>query len=73
MTLGIQKAIGHWLRKTKIMPIRNTRRRTKIKIRLSPIILFLLIISLRPRLPRTTSVIEAIKEAIQLLGSMLLR
>lgn len=36
----------------------------RIKIRLSPIISFLLIVNLRPWLPKKTSVIEVDKEAI---------
>ncbi len=53
------------------MLIRSTEMGTKI--RLSLIIFLLLIVSLKLRLPKQTSVMEVVKEAIQPLGSMLLK
>ena len=43
------------------------------KIKLSPTTLFLLIVNLRPKSLKKTSVIETVKEVIQSLGSIRLK
>ena len=71
LILGIRKTIGHQPKKTRTMPIGKTGTETKIK--LSLITSHLLTINFRFRPPGKTNVIKAIEEAIQPLGSMLLR
>ena len=61
---GTRNAIGCWLKKRKIMLVRSTRMETKTKIGLSLTIPLLLIVSLRPRSPKKTNIIEVVKEAI---------
>ncbi len=70
--LGTQKVTGCHSRKIRYTkPIRSIEIRTKI--RLSPTISFFLIVSLKLRRLRMTSVIKIVEEAIQPLGSILLR
>ena len=54
------KTINHQRIKTKMKPIRNTKRETK----LNTIIYILLIVNLRLKFPKNTSIIEPIDEAI---------
>lgn len=71
MILGAQRDIDCWSKKRKTILIRSTIMRflIRIKIRINPIISFLLI-NLGPKFPKKINII--VKKAIQLLGLMLL-
>ncbi len=61
LTTSAQKVIGCQSKKPRTRPSKSI----EIEIRLNPTIFLLLIqVSLRPRSPRKTSVIEAVKNAI---------
>ena len=73
-TSDAQKAIGCQPKKRKTKPIKNIKINIRIKIKLSSIMPHLLIqVSLRYRLSRKTSVMDAAKGTIQLLGLRLIK